>query len=881
MICEGIDMPPKFVIIDGSSLVHRAFYALPLLTTVSGQYTNAAYGFTTMLVKLLTDIKPDAVAVAFDKGRITFRNHAYSEYKAHRKPTPAELSEQFPLVKEILQAFHIRVLEEAGYEGDDIIGTLAVKAVQADCDVVIVTGDRDALQLIGPNTKVMLTKKGISDMEIFDAEAFRNKYQINSNQLIDLKGLMGDTSDNIPGVPGIGEKTATKLVAEFGSVENLLHNIDHVSGKKLQENLRAHQDMAVLSKKLATIACDMALEFTLVEFKYVPDSAALRELFKQFEFKSLLLRMDEIFPGNETAEPSAGNFFEQCVVTADEERIAELVAAVREQANLLFYPVLQGVIPELSFMGMAVWDGTEAVYIPAKSRGWSQVIQLLNDDAVQKITYDAKSVCNACRQEGILLSGLAFDVLLGAYLLDPTAAEYPLRMLTAKYLNGFPILQPEQEKDAPTIACWAVAAVASLYPEIAASLKASKLENLYREIELPLVDILSAMENYGITIDEERLQVMSEEIAVRIDELLQEIYSLAGEKFNVNSTKQLGVLLFDKFQLPVIKKTKTGYSTDAEVLEKLSGAHPVIDCLLEYRMLTKLKSTYLDGLAGLVDSGTERIHTTFNQTVTATGRLSSSEPNLQNIPIRTDIGRKIRELFIPGEGFDYIMSADYSQIELRILAHMSQDEGLIDAFKHSQDIHTRTAAEVFGVAMSEVTPELRSRAKAVNFGIVYGISDYGLSRDIGVTRKEAGQYIESYFARYHGVKKFIDTVVSHAHTHGYVTTMFGRRRYLPEINSSNFNQRSFAERTAMNTPIQGTAADIIKKAMIDVYSKLTERKLRSRILLQVHDELLLEVPADEVDMVSELVKRSMEQAVVLAVPMIVDVKIGKNWAGAK
>ncbi|WP_054259828.1 DNA polymerase I [Propionispora sp. 2/2-37] len=876
-------MSPKFVIIDGSSLVHRAFYALPLLTTASGQYTNAAYGFTTMLVKLLADIKPDAVAVAFDKGRITFRNNTYSEYKAHRKPTPTELSEQFPLVKEILQAFHIRVLEEAGYEGDDIIGTLSVKAVQADCDVIIVTGDRDALQLIGPKTKVLLTKKGISELEIFDAEAFRNKYKIDSNQLIDVKGLMGDTSDNIPGVPGIGEKTATKLVAEFGSVENILDNIDRISGKKLQDNLRTHQDMAILSKKLATIACDMPFEFMLDEFKYAPDSARLRELFNQFEFKSLLLRMGEIFPGNGTAKTGDDEFFDQCTVAADEERIAEIVADIRHRAVLLFYPVLQGGIPELSFMGMAVWDGNEdeVVYISAQSKGWSQVVQLLNDDAVRKITYDAKPVYNACRHEGILLRGLEFDVLLGAYLLDPTAAEYPLRMLTAKYLNGFPSLRPEQEQDAQAIACWAVTAVARLYPKIITLLKEWKLETLYRKIELPLVDVLSAMESCGITIDEERLQVMSEEIAARISELLQEIYSLAGEQFNVNSTKQLGVLLFDKFQLPVIKKTKTGYSTDAEVLEKLSGTHPIIDCLLEYRMLTKLKSTYLDGLAGLVHSGTKRIHTTFNQTVTATGRLSSSEPNLQNIPIRTDIGRKIRELFIPGAGFDYIMSADYSQIELRILAHMSQDDGLIDAFKHSQDIHTRTAAEVFGIPMSAVTPEMRSRAKAVNFGIVYGISDYGLSRDIGVTRREAGQYIESYFARYHGVKEFIDAVVQYAHTHGYVTTMFERRRYLPEINSSNFNQRSFAERTAMNTPIQGTAADIIKKAMIDVYSELAEKKFRSRILLQVHDELLLEVPAAEVDRVSELVKRSMERAVMLAVPMVADVKIGKNWASAK
>ncbi len=873
-------MSPEFMIIDGSSLIHRAFYALPPLSNAAGQYTNAVYGFTTMLLKLLADLKPDAIAVAFDKGRITFRNETYAEYKGHRKATPGELSEQFPLVKEVLVALGIQVLEEAGYEADDIIGTLSVQAVQAGCQVTIVTGDRDALQLIGPYSRVLLTKKGISDMENVTEETFREKYGIASSQFIDVKGLMGDTSDNIPGVPGIGEKTALKLVSEFGSVENLLANIERVAGKKLQENLRTYRDMAIMSKKLATIVCDMPLAFSLDQYGYAPDTEKLKELFAHFEFKSLLQRLPAMF-GSAAGEPAAEPVRIETRRIETQEAAQELAAAIRCKGRLVFYPVTEGVLPAISFNGLALWDGKEAVYIPAGSDGWSCVAELLNDDRLEKTTYDAKVTYNACYGADLACSEIQTDILLMAYLLDPTAVEYPLNKLVETYLSGYASLHPDQYKDRTAAALWSVEAIARLQPVLYAALQDAKLETLYREIELPLVWVLSSMENYGITVDRASLLGMSEGLSVRIEGLLTEIYQLAGEPFNVNSTKQLGVLLFEKLNLPVIKKTKTGYSTDAEVLEKLAGYHPLIGILLEYRMLIKLKSTYLDGLLPLIHPVTRRIHTTFNQTVTATGRLSSSEPNLQNIPIRSEAGRKIRELFVPGEGYDYIMSADYSQIELRILAHMSKDNGLIEAFNHEQDIHTRTAAEVFGVSMSEVTAEMRSRAKAVNFGIVYGISDYGLSRDIGVSRKEAGQYIESYFARYHGVKEFIDVIIRFARQNGYVTTMFDRRRYLPEINSSNFNQRSFAERTAMNTPIQGTAADIIKKAMIDVYQELKKANFTSRILLQVHDELLLEVVEQEVEPVSRLVKQAMEQAVTLLVPMTVEVKTGKTWAAAK
>ena len=552
------------------------------------------------------------------------------------------------------------------------------------------------------------------------------------------------------------------------------------------------------------------------------------------------------------------------------------------QAGLLeFYAIISGKLPDISMQGVAVIAMEKTVYIPAEAEGFQEMLQLFADKAVLKVTHDAKMIYNACVKMGITLQGLVFDTVLAAYLLDPTASSYSLTVLKEQYLGQASNNQLGKMPYEPIFAVWAVQAIHSIYPALKQGLLDNDLEQLFDGIELPLVEVLAAVENYGIKVNAEDLKVMSDDLGAKIEILLTEIYQSAGEKFNVNSPKQLGIILFEKLNLPVIKKTKTGYSTDAEVLEKLIGQHEVIDKLLEYRILTKLKSTYLDGLAAVICPSNGRIHTTFNQMVTATGRLSSSDPNLQNIPIRTEAGRKIRQLFVPGEGYDYIMSADYSQIELRILADMSRDDNLMEAFARNQDVHTRTASEVFEVPMSEVTAELRSRAKAVNFGIVYGISDYGLSRDIGVSRTEAGQYISNYFIKYHGVKEFIDRVVKEAHLQGYVTTLFGRRRYLPDINSSNFNLRSFAERTAMNTPIQGTAADIIKKAMIDVHNALQSEKLHSRILLQVHDELILEVPEYEVEQVGKIVKQAMEQSVKLQVPLVVDVKIGKNWAIAK
>lgn len=874
-------MPRKFVIVDGSSLVHRGFYALPLLTTAGGLYTNAVYGFTTMMIKLLGELKPDLIVVAFDKSKITFRNELYAEYKAHRKPTPGELSQQFPLVKEVLQALGITVIEEAGYEADDIIGTLATKAGEVGHEVIIVTGDRDVLQLISPRVQVMLTKKGISDMDVYDNQAFEVKYGVTPQQQIDLKGLMGDASDNIPGVPGIGEKTAMKLIVEYGTIENLLENIDRVSGKKIQENLRNNKEIALLSKKLATIACDMPLEFVAESFTFHPDGEKVKELCVKFEFKSLLSKIGNIFPGNEEKSLDEPECLPQVEMVTRYDEITKIVKQVQQAGLLEFYAIVIGKLPDISMQGVAVIALGKTVYIPVEAEGFQDMLLLFADKTVMKVTHDAKIIYNACAKMGITLQGLVFDTVLAAYLLDPTASNYSLAVLKEQYLGQTSNNQLAKMPYEPIFAVWAAQTIHDIYPTLRQGLVDNELDQLFDKVELPLVEVLAAIENYGIKVNAEYLKVMSDDLGVKIEILLSDIYQCSGEKFNVNSPKQLGVILFEKLNLPVIKKTKTGYSTDAEVLEKLIGQHDVIDKLLEYRILTKLKSTYLDGLAALICPNTGRIHTTFNQMVASTGRLSSSEPNLQNIPIRTEAGRRIRELFVPGEGYDYIMSADYSQIELRILADMSSDANLVESFAQSQDVHTRTAAEVFEVPISEVTAELRSRAKAVNFGIVYGISDYGLSRDIGVSRKEAGQYISNYFIKYHGVKEFIDRVVKDAHRQGYVTTLFGRRRYLPDINSSNFNLRSFAERTAMNTPIQGTAADIIKKAMIDVHNALQSEKLQSRILLQVHDELILEVPEYEVEQVAKIVKQAMQQSVRLQVPLVVDVKIGKNWATAK
>ena len=872
-------MSRSFLIIDGSSLIHRAFYALPPLTNASGQHTNAVYGFTNMLVKLLADMRPDAIAVALDKGKKTFRNQVYTDYKAHRKSMPSELAEQLSLFEELLGVFGIARIGLEGYEADDIIGTLAKRSAASGFEVIIVTGDKDALQLISPSVKVLLTKKGISDLDMLDEAAFTERYGLRPDQFVDVKSLMGDASDNIPGVAGIGEKTALKLIQQFGTLDSLLAQVNDVPGKKTQELLRSQADKAKLSQQLATIVTNVPIEYQPDSYAWMPDVDGIRSLFSQLEFRNLLARLTPLLPNAGTEVTVECEALPAAEGPKDESDLSQLIEKMRTE--MTFLPVWSGQSPKFALDGLAVAVEDRYIYFTPDSPGWADVVQLLTDPSVTKATHDAKLASNLCHAKGISFNGLKFDSLIAAYLLDPAASRYSLTDLAATYLDLNSGYDESKLRNDPRFSVWSTGIIRSLRPVMEEKLSAAGLETLYYSVELPLTRVLSAMEMNGVAIDTGRLTAMSAELAVRINQLLEQIYGVAGEEFNVNSTKQLGVILFEKLGLPVMKKTKTGYSTDAEVLEKLSGKHIIVDNLLEYRMLTKLKSTYLDGMQALLSPVSGRIHTTFNQTVTTTGRLSSSEPNLQNIPVRTDAGRRIREMFVPGAGYDWILSADYSQIELRVLAHISGDNNLIDAFLHNQDIHTRTASEVFGVSQEEVTPLLRSRAKAVNFGIVYGISDFGLSRDIGVSRKEAEAYITSYFDRYPGVKKFMDQSIADAKRDGFVTTLFGRRRYLSDINASNFSARSFAERTAMNTPIQGTAADIIKKAMVDVYKRLTEQALKSRILLQVHDELILEVVDSETDAVRQIVQQAMEGAAKLSVPLVTDAKLGKSWAQAK
>ncbi len=877
-------MAGKFIVIDGSSLMYRAFYALPLLTDRGGHYTNAVYGFVKMFLKIMEELKPETVAIAFDKGKKTFRNDLFTAYKGTRKATPPELLEQIPLLHELAVIMGVEFIEKAGFEADDIIGTLAVKAARAGNETIVVTGDRDALQLVRENIKVLLTKKGITELEIYDEAHFKERYGLLPQQLIDLKGLMGDTSDNIPGVPGVGEKTAIRLLTQFDSLENVLENASHVSGKKLMESLLKNAEQALLSKKLATILTDMPLEYDTDKFKLRPDIEALRAFCRKYSFRSVFSQIETVF-GGEKGNVKGKSLFdafgeaeeaEQETPEAEEllteSAAAELAGRLRESGSCVFYPVYEGAAPYIVLAGLYIVDAERVFYAEKNTPAFQTLLKLFCDERLEKVTHDFKTLYKA----GISVAGGIFDTMLAAYILEPASNRYVLNELIDDYKYDFPYAYSESGLSG---GCAALA-VGALYPVLKAKLSENGLTGLYERFELPLVEVLASMEQAGICVDRGALHRMSVEYGEKTASLLAEVHALAGEEFNVNSTKQLGRILFEKLGLPVVKKTKNGYSTAAEVLEKLYDTHPIVPKILEYRTAMKLKSTYLDGI-DLLLCDDSRIYARFNQTATATGRLSSSEPNLQNIPVRTEEGRKIRELFVPGEGFDLLVSADYSQIELRILAHMSQDKNFIEAFRHNEDIHARTAAEVFGVPLEEVSGELRSRAKAVNFGIVYGISDYGLAKDLCVPRKVAAQYIESYFEKCPNVKSYIDGIVAAAHRDGFVTTLFGRRRYLPDINNRNFTTRSFAERMAMNTPIQGTAADIIKKAMIDVHRELKRRGLKSRILVQVHDELLLEVTQEELGTVEEILKGAMQNTVELTVPLTIDIHSGKCWAEAK
>ncbi|MDH7577992.1 MAG: DNA polymerase I [Bacillota bacterium] len=868
----------KLVILDGNSLAHRAFYALPLLTTTTGLFTNAVYGFTNMLQKVVRSEKPDYLAVAFDKGGVTFRHLDYEAYKAHRKGTPEELRPQFPLIKKILRALRIPILEAEGYEADDLIGAVVKTAEAGQIETLIVTGDRDMLQLVTEKTKTLITRKGISELERFTKEGVKERYGVEPEQIPDLKGLVGDPSDNIPGVPGIGEKTAVKLLQEFGSIENCLDHLEELP-KKVGLLLKTYRDQAILSKKLATIDSDVPVTFHFSDLVVCqPDYEELVSAFQELEFKTLLKNMQPELPALNTIT-SPGQKSSRLI--KEPRELLPVVARIKE-AGRVAVSIDRASLPPLRAplvrLGLAWGEEASATVELSPQPGLRNEMlsclgEILSDPDCAKWCHDAKAEIVTCARHGVDLRGITADTMLAAYLLNPSSSNPTLEEISLKYLNQV-LTFSGSEHTAPGERALAIY---TLWPVLDAELQAAGIFPLFRDLELPLSAVLARMELTGVRLDVGQLKEMSREFGLQLQALIEEIYDLAGCSFNINSPKQLGHILFEKLKLPVIKKTKTGYSTDAAVLEELALYHDIAGKLLEYRQLTKLKSTYIDGLQNLVNLETGKVHTTFNQTITATGRLSSTEPNLQNIPVKMELGRKIRRAFVPSTPGWLILAADYSQIELRILAHMSQDESLLEAFRRREDIHTRTAAEVFGVAPEDVSPDLRRRAKGVNFGIVYGITDFGLARDIGVSREEAHAYIENYFYQHPGVRKFIQETIELARERGYVNTLLKRRRFLPDILSSNRAVRAFGERTAINTPIQGSAADIIKLAMLRIDHALREKGLQARMLLQVHDELVFELPPAEIPVLVPLVREGMEKVMELRVPLEVEIKIGPNW----
>ncbi len=895
---DGTSQREKIVLIDGNSIANRAFYAMPPLTNSAGLHTNAVYGFTTMLLRVLEEEKPTHVMVAFDAGKVTFRHEHFTDYKGGRQKTPPELSEQFPLLKELLAAFGIAQFELPGYEADDIIGTVSRLAEEAGKAAVVVSGDKDLLQLASERVTVLLTRKGVSEVERFTPETVREKYGLTPAQIIDLKGLMGDPSDNIPGVPGVGEKTALKLLAEYGSVENVLERSGELKGK-LKENIEAHRGEALLSKRLAAIYREVPLEQTWDDLRWNGyDPAELAAAFRKLEFRSLLERLaleEAGLPGAGTApEREAEAAFEEIVTVRGAAEWAALREALPEAEAVIVES--HGDNPhQAEGMGIAIAAGRRCFFVPFDRLADEEAAGLkawLADPAAPKTGYDLHRADLVLARSGVSLAGHAFDAQLAAYLLDATEADPPLAGILqrhglrgiaadeAVYGKGAKFRIPQEDELARHLAAKADA-VRRLAPVLKRELEATGMRRLYYELEQPLSVILADMEKQGVRVDAGALEELGREFQRGIELTMTEIYRLAGCEFNIGSPKQLGEILFEKLGLPVIKKTKTGYSTDADVLERLEPYHEIVRLILHYRQLTKLQSTYIEGLLKEIRPETGKVHTFFRQTVAATGRLSSQFPNLQNIPIRLEEGRQIRRAFVPSEPGWFMLSADYSQIELRVLAHISGDERLKQAFRDNLDIHTKTAMDVFGVSEDRVDANMRRQAKAVNFGIVYGISDYGLSQNLNIPRKEAAAFIERYFSVFEGVRRYMNDIVEQARRDGYVTTLLGRRRFLPDIRSSNYNLRSFAERTAMNTPIQGTAADIIKLAMVRMDEALRTRGLRSRMLLQVHDELVFEVPEEEVETMRKLVPEIMETALPLDVPLQVDVSVGRNWYEAK
>ncbi len=863
----------KLLIIDGNSILNRAYYGIRMLNAPDGTPTNGVYGFLNILFKTLDELKPDGVCVAFDVKEKTFRHKMYDKYKAQRKPAPEDFLVQLPVIKEVLGAMNIACLEKAGYEADDIIGTIARICDENNTECFILTGDKDDLQLASDKVKISLviTKMGATQTTVYDDKGVFEKYGVTPKEFIDVKGLMGDSSDNIPGVAGIGEKTAFSLISKYKSIESIYENIENIDvTNSVREKLVKGKEDAFMSKTLATIDRNVPDTYDINSYEIKEYSDALGEIFMRLNFKQFMSKLklsgapkEEIFCNKECQNTKSS--------------------------------VLKNLTGEIVYKfatdgAIALSDGKDYYYI--ENPDISDIKAFFEGEAL-KIGYNIKDDILNLWNKGIEYKNISFDVMIGAYIINPVRNGYPLDEIALE-IAGISVSPKEKEESGQIMMDFGdgdgekdlkksaeeLFAIEALYKTLKEKIQENGQNQLCYDIEMPLIEVLASMQREGVLVDKNALESFGNDLSQRIGELTEEIYGYAGKEFNINSPKQLGEILFEKMGLPHGKKTKTGYSTGADILEKLKDVHPIIGCILEYRQVAKLKSTYVDGLLAVVNPDTGRIHSNFNQTVTATGRISSTEPNLQNIPVRTPLGRQMRKMFIAQNGM-VLADADYSQIELRVLSHISGDTNMQQAFLNNIDIHTQTASQVFGAPISEVTAEMRTRAKAVNFGIVYGISDFALAQDLKIPIKEAKQYIEGYFANYPNVKRYLDDVIKTGAEKGYVSTVFGRRRYMPELRASNKITRSFGERVAMNAPIQGSAADIIKIAMVNVYNALKENNLKSKLILQIHDELIVEAYPDEIEKVSEIVKTQMEGAVKMAVPMSVELKLGKSWYDTK
>ena len=864
----------KLLILDSNSILNRAFYGVRYLSAKDGTPTNAIYGFLNILLKLIKEQEPDYICAAFDVKAPTFRHKQYEGYKAQRKPMPEGLAAQMPLAKDVLRAMGVTILEKEGYEADDIIGTVARLCEESEISCFIATGDKDDLQLASDKTKVILTvtKSGYNETIIYDDKAVKEKYHVTPTEFIDVKALMGDPSDNIPGVKGVGEKTAMSLIEKHHSIEYIYENIDDIGLKgTMLQKMKDGREMAFMSKELATINRNTPIEFNAEKcvFDGFENNGELYEILKRLELNSIIKKLD--LSGGDNVKENEDIFKDFSYQVGDKNMISgDKVTVVLD-------------FDGDNISSAAVGVGNNAVVLNEQD----DIKELLEDDSIAKVMFDVKEaiVKLNCR---IDIKNIADDTAIAAYLVDPAKNEYTIEKLASEYF-GTVIEKPEVkqlsllddvETDRSEYLAKCAVALGVLNERIGDKIKENGQEKLYQEVELPLVTVLAHLEINGFLVDDHQLKEFADKLGEKIDALTNEIYMLAGEEFNINSPKQLGVILFEKLELKPVKKTKTGYATNADVLEKLRDKHPIVNFIMEYRQLAKLKSTYCDGLTAVVNPNTHRIHSVFTQTVTVTGRLSSTEPNLQNIPTRTELGREIRKMFVAKDGY-VLVDADYSQIELRVLAHIANDETMINAFRNNEDIHAVTASQVLGIPLEDVTKEQRSSAKAVNFGIVYGIGEFSLAQDLHISVKEAKAYIESYLEKYHGVRNYMESIKEQAKKDGYVKTMLNRIRYIPELKSPNYNIRQFGERVALNTPIQGTAADIIKLAMVRVDNRLINEGLKSKLILQVHDELIVEAHKDEVDKVKQILSEEMQSAMELNVPLKVDMSTGHSWYDAK